>query len=138
MHVTPTGQNLYHEGKQIGRYGRDIGADEVYFCWYHSGLRGNDQPTWAMETGVEWNISVSVDTILVVDNEAGLFAIDRSGMTHEDRKITISGSEQYLVQASDHCVKSLPHEPTDVLQGKLWLESGNEINENYHQKGNEA
>lgn len=138
MHCTPTGQSLYHEGNQVGRYGLDMDTHDTVFVWYHSGLRGNDQPTWAMETDVEWKISISVDTLLVVDNEEGLFAIDRNGMTHDERLLTIDGQEQYLVQASDHCVKSLPQEPTDVLKGKLWIESGRQKDTHYHQKAGEA
>jgi len=138
MHITPTGQSLYHEGNQVGRYGLDMDTNETVFIWYHSGLRGNDEPTWSMETDVEWKISVSVDTIFVVDDEAGLFAIDRKALSYDENIIEIDGRTQYLAQASSHFVKSLPQDPTEVLSGNLWIESGNEVDEGYHKEAGEA
>ena len=134
MHIVPTGQSEFHNGHEVGRYGRDTDTGDTVFIWYHSGLRGNDQPTWAMETDVEWKISISVDTIFVVDDEQGLFAIDRNGLTYDENKLTINSTEQYLVQADDVFVKDIPLDPSDVLTGCLWIESGNEVDENYHQE----
>lgn len=104
------------------------------FVWYHAGLRGNDEPTWAMGTDVERKISISVDTLFIVHQTEGLFAIDRNGLTYDENLVTIDGREQYVAQASDHFVKSLPNDPTDALRGRLWIESGNEVDENYHQE----
>jgi hypothetical protein len=131
MHVVPTGQSEYHDGSEVFRYGRDTDTGETVAVWYHSGLRGNDQPTWSMQEDVEWKLSISVDTIIVVDDEQGMFTIDRAsfigGTTH------IDGEQQYLAQAGDDFVTQIG-DPTAYLYGNLWIESGNEVDENYHQE----
>jgi hypothetical protein len=131
MYVVPTGQSEFHEGGEVFRYGRDTDTGESVVIWYHSGLRNNDQPTWGMQQAVEWKLSISVDTIMVVDNEQGMFAIDRDAFTRETT--LVDGEQQYLAQADDECVTHIG-DPTDFLNGKLWIESGNEVDENYHQE----
>lgn len=135
MRVTPNGNSEYFEGNEVGRYGRDIAAGAFVFVWYHDGIKAADEPSWAMDTDVEFQLSVSVDKILVADANHGLYAIDRDHFTN--RKVTMNGREQYLAKASDAYVEFLG-DPKDHLQGHLWIESGNEVNEGYHQKQNHA
>lgn len=135
MRVTPNGNSEYHEGNEVGRYGRDIGAGEFVFVWYHDGLRSIDEPAWAMDPDVEWKISISADSILVADANNGLYAIDRSEFT--ENTVVLDGREQYIARASDEHVEYLG-DPNDHLQGHLWIESGNQVDEGYHKKNNEA
>lgn len=135
MRVTPTGQSIYHDGNEVGRYGRDHSANETYFIQYHDGLRSIDEPAWAMDTDVEWKISISVNTILVADAEDGLYAIERGAFT--ENVITIDGREQCLARASDDFVTYIG-DPNDHLRGHLWIESGNQVDEGYHKRANEA
>lgn len=135
MRVTPNGASEYHKGNDVGRYGRDFDAQERVFVWYHDGLRKTDEPAWAMDTDVEWKISVSVDTILVADASAGLFAIDREAFT--ENLVEIDGREQCVAHASDDFVTALG-DPNDYLRGSLWIESGNQVDEGYHKQANEA
>lgn len=136
MQVTPTGRSEYHGGNEIGRYGRDISNGINVLVWYHDGIRGIDEPAWAMDPDVEWSIPVSVDYILVADRASHqLYAIDRSEF--DNYTSTIGGDEQYIAFAEDDHVRHLG-DPNDTLQGHLWVESGNEVNEGYHKKQNEA
>jgi hypothetical protein len=135
MRVTPTGRSEYHDGNEIGRYGRDITAGVSAFVWYHDGLRSVDEPAWAMDKDVEFKISVSVDTILVADSNDGLYAIDADEFTNHT--IVLDGREQYVARASDEHVEYLG-DPNDHLQGHLWIESGNQVDEGYHKQKNEA
>jgi len=135
MRVTPSGASEYHEGNEVGRYGRDLGAQERVFVWYHDGLRSIEEPAWAMDTDVEWKISVSVDTLLVADATNGLYAIDRDGF--QNSTIELDGREQYVARESDEFVEHLG-DPDDHLQGHLWIESGNEVDEGYHKERGEA
>lgn len=132
MRVRPTGQSEYHNGNEVLRYGRDISRNTNVAVWYHDGIRGTDEPTWAMDTEVEFKISVSVDLILVADQQRNeLFAIDASEFSHHTDEL--GGREQYVARASDEHVRSLG-DPSAHLQGNLWIESGNEVDENYHQE----
>jgi hypothetical protein len=133
MRVTPNGASEYHNGNEVGRYGRS-GGDAV-FVWYHDGLRSYSEPAWAMDTDVEWKISISVDTILVADAQAGLYAIDRDAFAESIE--TLDGREQCIASASDDFVTALG-DPNDHLNGGLWIESGNQIDEGYHKRANEA
>jgi len=133
MQVTPTGQSEFHNGNEVGRYARDISNGIYAFCWYHEGICGD--PTWAMDKDVEFKISVSVDVIIVADSINGAFAIDRSEFTNHVE--IIGGTEEYVARAEMGHVEYLG-EPKQHLKGFLWIESGNEVNENYHQKKNEA
>lgn len=133
MRVTPSGASEYHEGNEVGRYGRDLGAHERVFVWYHSGLRKYDEPAWAMDTDVAFKISISVDTFLVASQD-GLYAVARDAF--EDSVETIDGRDQYVARASDGFVTRVG-EPSEHLQGSLWVESGNEVDEGYHQRRNE-
>lgn len=133
MRVSPNGNSVYHEGNEVGRYGRDISAGEFVFVWYHDGI--GKEPLWGMDTDVEWKISVSVDTILVADAKNGLYAIPRDAMTSQQR--TLDGREQYIISDEHDAVKRLG-DPKDHLQGRLWIESGNQVDEGYHQRQNHA
>jgi hypothetical protein len=130
MRVTPTGQSEYHEGNEVGRYGRDISAQEHYFCWYHDGLRKYDEPAWAMSSDVEWKISVSADAILVACQD-GLYRIERDAFRESVEEV--GDDEQLVARASDDFVTHVG-DPNDHLQGHLWIESGNQVDENYHQE----
>lgn len=89
-----------------------------------------------MDTDVEFKISVSVDIILVADaTEHAVYAIDREAFT--ENTTTLDGREQYVASASDPHVRKLG-EPNDVLNGNLWIESGNQVDEGYHKAQNEA
>lgn len=135
MRVTPAGRSEYFEGNQIGRYGR-CGRD-LLFVWYHSGLHSFDEPAWAMSTDVEWKVSVSVDKLLVVDQEqdSGLYLIDREGFTQ--RAESFDGSDQYIARASDDYVEKVGDDPTAHLYGNLWIETGNSHG-GYHKDRGEA
>lgn len=134
MRVNPTGRSEYHDGNEVGRYGQDISANQQYFCWYHDGVRGFDEPAWAMDTKVESKISFQVHRILVADANHGVFAIDReefrNHVTH------LNGRKQYIARATDDYVTPITADPSGVLRGNLWVESGNQIDEGYHQKAN--
>lgn len=134
MRVSPTGRSIFHDGNEVGRYGRDISAGELYFIQYHDGLRSIEEPAWAMDTDVEWKISVSVDTILVADSEDGLYAIDRDGF--QNSTIELDGREQYVARASVEFVEHLG-DPNDHLQGHLWITPEN-AHGGYHKAKNES
>lgn len=134
MRVTPTGQSEYHEGNEVGRYGLDLRAHKTVFIHYHDGLRCVSEPAWAMDSGVEWKISVSVETILVADSDDGLYAIDRDAF--RDSTITIDGRQQYLARAGDAFVAHLG-DPSDHLRGHLWITPEN-AHGGYHKDKNEA
>lgn len=134
MRVTPTGQSLYKDGNEVGRYARDIGANRSYFVHYHDGLDG--QAAWALESDVEERISVSVDTILVADHKRGLYAVDRDVLRSRERYI--DGRPHVVAQASDDGVSHLGDDLSGMLRGFLWIESGNQIDEGYHKQKNEA
>jgi hypothetical protein len=131
MRVTPTGASEYREGNEVGRYGLDLHTHDTVFVWYHDGLRSIDEPAWAMDTDVEWKLSVSVDTIIVADATNGLYAIDREWFA--DRTVEMGGNEQHIARAFESGVDYLG-DPNDHLQGHLWIESGNQVDENYHQE----
>lgn len=131
MRVSPTGQSEYHNGNEVLRYGRD--GSETYAIWYHSGIGG--EAVWAMDTEVEWKISVSVDTILVADANNGLYAIERGPFSEHTR--VLDGREQCIV-TEDHEAVTYVGDPNDHLRGKLWIESGNQKDTHYHQKANHA
>ena len=133
MRVTPNGSSEYHNGNEVGRYGR--GDDGAVFVWYHDGLRSESEPAWAMDTDVEWKVSVSVDTILVADAEDGLYAIDREAFAESVE--TLDDREQCIARASDEFVTYVG-DPNDHLRGHLWIESGNQVDEGYHKRANEA
>jgi hypothetical protein len=135
MQLTPNGASEYHDGNQIGRYARDLEATERVFVWYHCGLDSNDSPAWAMDTDVEWKISVSVDTIYVADKDDGLFAIDRDAFV--DSVVEIDGREQCMASADDGFVHYIG-DPNEHMHGNLWIESGNQVDEGYHKQRNEA
>jgi len=88
-----------------------------------------------MDKDVEFKISVSTDIILVADANSGLYAIDADEFT--DHTIVLDGREQYVARASDEHVEALG-DPNDHLQGHLWIESGNQVDEGYHKQKNEA
>lgn len=134
MRVTPTGNSEYHEGNEVGRYGRDISANKMYFVQYHDGIRSFDEPAWAMDTAVEAKLSIQVDTILVADAHHGLFAIDRDAF--REHTITLDGREQCIARASDDYVTPITADHGEVLRGHLWIESGNQVDTHYHQKAN--
>jgi hypothetical protein len=133
MRVTPTGASEYHNGGEIGRYGRD-GDAETYFVWYHNGLRRADTPKWAMDTDVEWKISISVDTILVADENNGLYAIDRDAFVENVQEM--DGREQYVISADDDGVDYYG-DPNDYLRGNLWVTCDNGHG-GYHKDKNES
>lgn len=135
MRVLPTGQAEYHNGNEVGRYGRDFNAGISTFVWYHGGISGSSEPTWAMDTDVHYELSVSIDTILVADENHGLYAIDADRFT--ERTVVMDGREQYIASASDDYVERVGH-PRDHLFKHLWIESGNQVNEGYHKAKNEA
>jgi hypothetical protein len=135
MRVTPTGQSEYHDGHEVLRYGRVISENETLAVWYHSGLYEANEPAWAMDTDVEWQISVSVDTILVCSDECTLYAIDRDAFSENVREL--GGKRQCIARASDPFVSEVG-DPNDHLRGELWIESGNQVDEGYHKRANEA
>lgn len=153
MRVTPTGQSEYHEGNEVLRYGRDISAGQTYAVWYHDGLRKYDEPAWAMSTDVAWKISVSADAILVACQD-GLYAIEFESSPEDSQNDSsrsanrevdafresvedLDGEEQLVARASDDFVRHVG-DPNDHLQGHLWIESGNQVDEGYHQEKNHA
>lgn len=132
MRVSPNGNSEYHNGNEVGRYGRDIGAGEVYFVQYHDGLRSFDEPAWAMDIDVECKISVSAAFILVADANNGLYAIDRSEFI--ENTVTMGGRKQYIARASDPHVEYLG-DPDDHLRGRLWITPEN-AHGGYHKDQN--
>lgn len=139
MQVAPQHRSEYHNGNEIGRYGRDIDASggSVMFIWYHDGIRSRSEPTWAMDVDVEFKISISADVILVADaTQHAVYAIDRDEFT--ENTAMLGGREQYIAQASDDHVRKVTNDPNDILSGHLWIESGNCVDEGYHQRQSEA
>ena len=152
MRVSPIGASEYHNGNEVGRYGRDISANRTCFIWYHSGLRSIEEPAWAMDINVGHKISVSCESILVVSADSGLYAIDRgkfiapSGATaesaskeadtFEENTIVLDGREQYVARASDDYVEYFG-EPSNHLQGRLWI-TPESAHGGYHKDKNEA
>lgn len=135
MRVTPTGQSEYHQGNEVLRYGQDISAREQYAVWYHNGLRSFDEPAWAMDPDVEAKISIQVDTILVADENHGLYAIDREEF--RDHTIVLDGREQYVARMSDDYVTHITAAHGHVLRGHLWIDSHHK-DTHYHKKRNES
>lgn len=136
MRVSPTGQSEFHNGNEIGRYGR-MSNDAATFVWYHCGLRRANEPSWAMDTDVEWKISISVDTILVVatgGDEATVYAIDRDAFAKSVEKI--DGREQCVARASDDFVTEVGGADKH-LRGSLWITCDN-AHGGYHKDANEA
>lgn len=89
-----------------------------------------------MDPDVEFKISISVDVILVADaTESAVYSIDREEFTKNT--IELDGREQYVARASDPHVRKLG-DPNDILNGHLWIESGNQVDEGYHKRQNEA
>jgi hypothetical protein len=88
-----------------------------------------------MDTDVEWKLSVSVDTILVADASAGLYAIDRDAFT--DNVQRIDGRDQCVARVDSPFVTMIG-DPNGHLRGDLWIESGNQVDEGYHKRKNEA
>lgn len=138
MKVSPQHTEVYHDGNMIGRYGRNLQSSGrgAVFVWYHDGIPSFDEPAWAMDSDVEFKISVSVDVLLVADARThAVWAIDREEFK---KQITeLDDREQYLARASDSFVRKVG-EPNTILNGNLWIESGNQIDEGYHVKRNEA
>jgi len=134
MRVTPNGSSEYHNGNEVLRYGRDTENDEIVATWYHDGLRSESEPAWAMDTDVEWKVSVSVDTILVADAEDGLYAIDREAFAESVE--TLDGREQCIARASDEFVHFVG-DPNEHLRGHLWITPEN-AHGGYHKDKNEA
>lgn len=135
MRVTPNGMSEYKDDNEVLRYGRDTESGEVVATWYHSGVRNNDEPVWAMDTDVAWKVSVSVDTILVPHAEHGLFAIDRDEFT--ERATTLDGRDQYVARASDDFVTKVSDDPDECLRGSLWVTAENGHG-GYHKDKNES
>lgn len=138
MEITPNHRSEYYEGNEIGRYGRNLNADErsAVLVWYHDGLRGEEEPTWAMDEDLEFKISISVDVILVADATShAVYSIDREAF--RENSVVIDGRDQYIARASDPHVRKLG-DPNDILNGHLWIESGNQVDEGYHKKRSEA
>jgi len=136
MQVSPNHMSEYHNGNHIGRYGRTLNSSQAMFVWYHDGIPSSDEKMWAMDTHVEFKISVSVDVILVADGDSHtVWSIDRDKFVENSKEI--DGREQYVAKASDPFVRKVG-DPTDVLNGNLWIESGNQIDEGYHVQQNEA
>jgi hypothetical protein len=133
MRISPTGQTVVYDGKQVGKYGRDISDNETYVIIYQTGI-GNE-PMWGIDAAVEMKISVSVDTILIADEINGLHAIERETLL--DHKRVLNGRKQYVVSDTNDGVHYVG-EMNDHLQGSLWIESGNQIDEGYHKKRNES
>lgn len=134
MRVTPTGQSEFQGGNEVGRYGRDIPAGVNAFVWYHNGLHVVDEPAWAMDMDVGDALSVSLDAILVADENNGLYRVDADKF--RNNTMTIDGREQYVAQASDPHVEALG-DPNDHLRGNLWLTADNSHG-GYHKDKNEA
>jgi len=130
MRVTPTGQSLYYEGSQIGRYGRT--ESETYLIWYNDGIGG--EGIWCMDTEVEWKISVSIDTILVADHENGLYKIPREALTSQKR--VMGGREQYCITETHDAVEYLG-DPDDHLRRELWI-TPEYAHDGYHKAKNES
>lgn len=133
MRVVPTGRNLVHDGNQIGRYGRIVDTDELVFIHYHSGIGG--ECLWAMDTAVEWKISVSVDRIFVVSADNGLHTVDRD--VFSDRVRTLDGREQCLISDEHGAVTKLTDDPSDCLNGCLWI-TNSTAHDGYHKDKNHA
>lgn len=132
MHVTYTGQSEFVDDHEVIRYGYDTDEAETVACWYHSGI--GDEPLWAMETDLEWKISVSVDTILVVDDNNGLYRVPRDALTAQVREL--DGREQYVISDEHDAVTPLG-DPGDKLGGDLWITAEN-AHGGYHKAKNEA
>lgn len=136
MKVSPNHTSVYHNGNEIGRYGRNLQSSGrgAVFVWYHDGLNGDRK--WAMDTDIEFKISVSVDVLLVADASShAVWSIDRDKFTENIEEI--DGREQYAAKASDPFVRKVG-DPTEILHGNLWIESGNQVDEGYHKQKNEA
>lgn len=132
MRVTPNGSSEYHNGNEVGRYGRDISAGESYFVQYHDGIGG--EPLWGMDKEVEKKISVSVDIILVADANNGLYAIDREAFSERVR--TLDGREQCMMGEGNDAVTRVG-DPNNHLHGHLWITPEN-AHGGYHKDKNEA
>jgi hypothetical protein len=136
MRVTPTGQSIYMDGNEAIRYGRDISQNATYAVWYHHGLRKYDEPAWAMGQDLADRLSVSVDYVLVVDQRTTtLYMVDKYDLLESIEEI--DGVEQHVAKASDAFVVDVG-DPNEHLNGNLYIESGNEVDEGYHNRKNEA
>lgn len=125
-----TGQSEYIEDNEVGRYARDLESRDPAFVWYHGGVRMLDERAWAMDPDVAWKVSVSVERFLVPTPD-GVFAIEREPF--EESTTDLFDSEQLLARESDDFVTKVG-DPSDLLGHDLWIESGNEVHEGYHQE----
>lgn len=125
VRVNATGQQEVYDGNVVIKYGLDATTNTLYAIQYMRGIGGEE--LWAIDADVFERISVSVDTILIADHENGLYKADRD--KYKER--TVDGRRQYFI--SD--VKRVG-EPADHLNQPLWFDSGNRVEENYHQEAN--
>ncbi|WP_226041202.1 hypothetical protein [Natrinema sp. DC36] len=139
MNIVTNGVSVYHEGNQIGRCARDLHASgrKGVFVWYNEGLRRARKGKWTMDVSVEKKISVSIKTILVADaSRHAVYAIDREEFVKSST--TKGRRKQYVAKESDDFVEKVSDNPNDILNGNLWIESGNRPDTHYHVKANEA
>lgn len=135
MRVSSTGQSEYHDGHEVGRYGRDLSANKTYLVIYHDGLHSYDEPAWGLDEEIEWKASISADTFLVAE-ERGVFAIDRKAM-REAGLTDFDGKQQYVPKLSDPFVRKVTDDNNDVLRGELWIDCNN-AHGSYHKMKNES
>lgn len=123
MHIIPTGQSERRDGNEIGRYGLDTDNGNTLFVWYQRGY-GTDPRKWEMEQQVEWQLSISVDIVLIVDDEKGLYAFDRQAFADANNEVEAADVPQYGVSTDDPYMKYLG-DPSDYLNGNLYIEREN-------------
>jgi hypothetical protein len=91
-------------------------------------MRGvGGEELWALDAKAFHNINYEVDTILIADHENGLY----KAKTENYKQRIVDMRKQYFI--SD--VEYLGH-PSEHLNGMLWFDSGNRVEENYHNEAN--
>jgi len=116
MQVRATGQIEHYDGNQVGQYGRVLGSSQRVFVQYPCGLRSFEGLAWGLQADVEWNISVSVDQILMATTD-GLYAVARDSL--RERTHTLGGVENYVARPADDFVTYVG-DPNDHLGHNLW------------------
>lgn len=136
MHVAPTHTSEYFEGAEVIRYGRDHDANgELVAVWYCDGMSG--RAAWSMDLDMAAKIDAEVSRILIADaNRQAVFETRLDALTRHTRYC--GGREQYYASIEDRHVHKVADNPNTVLNGHLWIESGNQIDEGYHKQRNEA
>lgn len=134
MHVTPTHDSLYYQGNEVARYGK--WGNSLVAVWYHDGIRHAHAPSWAMDMDVFGKLNERTDLVLIADaTQHAVYMVERDLIPTRTKQL--GGRKQYYLTSSYDHVHKLG-EPTTILGGHLWVESGNQKDTHYHVKRGEA